>query len=75
MLLNCYTAAPLTEECWDDDDEQTMMVLPGSLLDGDPCHPAGGSDFLLDKAENFLIADDPALFSDEFSDREEWGLS
>jgi len=40
-----------------------------------PCHPAGGSDFLLDKAENFLIADDPALFSDEFSDPEEWGLS
>lgn len=32
-------------------------------------------DFLLEQAEDFLIADDPAMFSDEFSDPEEWGFT
>ena len=31
-------------------------------------------DYLLERAEDFLVADDPALFSDEFSEPEEWGF-
>ena len=30
--------------------------------------------YLMDKAYDWLEADDPALFSDEFSEPEEWGL-
>ena len=69
-------AAPLTEECWDDDEEPPSSILPGSILEGDPSrdyHPSTTSRFLLDRAEDFLTADDPAMFSDEFSDPEEWG--
>ena len=33
-----------------------------------------GSSYYAEKAEDFLLADDPALFSDEFSDPEDWGL-
>lgn len=32
------------------------------------------SDYLLERAEDYLTADDPALFSDEFSEPEEWGI-
>ena len=71
-----FLAAPLTEECWeDDDDEPHTEVIPGSLLEAETGYSGRlGSDFLMDKAEDFLIADDPALYSDEFSDPEEWGL-
>jgi hypothetical protein len=31
-------------------------------------------DYLLERAEDFLVADDPAMYSDEFSGPEEWGL-
>ena len=33
-----------------------------------------GSSHYGGKAEDFLLADDPALFSDEFSDPEDWGV-
>ena len=32
------------------------------------------SDYLLERAEDYLVADDPALLSDEFSEPEEWGF-
>lgn len=32
------------------------------------------SEYLLERAEDYLVADDPALFSDEFSEPEEWGF-
>lgn len=32
------------------------------------------SDYLQDRAYDWLEADDPALFSDEFSEPEEWGI-
>ena len=70
--------APLTEECWDDDEEPSSSILPGSKLEGGPLldyQPSATSSFLLDRAEDFLTADDPAMFSDEFSDPEEWGWS
>lgn len=76
-VLSMITA-PLTEECWDDDEEPPSSILPGSKLEGGPSldyQPSATSSFLLDRAEDFLTADDPAMFSDEFSDPEEWGWS
>ena len=32
-------------------------------------------DYLLERAEDFLVADDPAMYSDEFSEPEEWAFS
>ena len=32
------------------------------------------SDYLLERAEDYLVADEPALLSDEFSGPEEWGF-
>lgn len=35
--------------------------------------PEAVSDFYMERAYDWLEADDPALFSDEFSEPEEWG--
>ena len=71
----------VSEECWDDDDEPAcfsaaeklepklgFMEREAELMVGDH-----GSSYYCEKAEDFLLADDPALFSDEFSDPEDWG--
>ena len=68
-VLSMVTA-PLTEECWDDDEEPPSSILPGSKLEGDPSldyHPSATSGFLLDRAEDFLTADDPTQVTGEFS--------
>lgn len=36
--------------------------------------PSIENDFLIEKAYDWLEADDPALFSDEFSEPEEWAV-
>ena len=72
----------MSEECWDDDDEAAYLATAeqleqksefkekeAELMVGDH-----GSSYLAEKAEDFLLADDPALFSDEFSDPEDWGV-
>lgn len=65
--------APLT---WDDDNEPATEIHPGGLLEAEVALGfASGRDFLRERAEDFLVADDPALYSDEFSDPEDWGLS
>ena len=72
----------VSEECWEDDDEPhtftsaeqvdsrlEFMEREAELMVGDH-----GSSHYAQKAEDFLLADDPALFSDEFSDPEDWGI-
>ncbi len=78
--LNPFLAAPLTDEGWEDDDQSS--VIPGSFLDAEASlgHVGKGAgppgvNFLLDQAEDFLIADDPAMFSDDFSDPDDWTLN
>ena len=62
------------EESWDDDDE-AFMVLPSSQLDYSTHGHQTASDHRMERAEDFLLADDPAQFSDTFSDPEEWDLT
>ena len=66
-------AAPLNEECWEDDHQPPTIVNPTSFLESEPM-VGQLSSYYMEKAEDFLIADDPALYSDEFSDSEDWGL-
>lgn len=71
----------MSEEYWEDDDEPAhfstteqldsrleFMEREAELMVGDH-----GSSYYGGKAEDFLLADDPALFSDDFSDPEDWG--
>ena len=78
----CPTA--VSEECWEDDNQPSFFAEPekmvksklefmereAELMVGDH-----GSSHYAQKAEDFLLADDPALFSDEFSDPDDWGVS
>ena len=72
----------VSEECWEEDDEPNtvtsaqqvesrleFMEREAELMGGDH-----GSSHYAEKAEDFFLADDPALFSDEFSDPEDWGV-
>lgn len=73
----------VSEECWEDDNQPSFLAEPEKLVEsklefmereaelmvGDH-----GSSHYAQKAEDFLLADDPALFSDEFSDPEDWGV-
>lgn len=64
-------SAPLNDS-WDSDNESPRDILPltSDLHEGFSSRPE--RDYLMDKAEDFLLADDPAIFSDEFSGGEEW---
>ena len=60
------------EEDWEDDDEPPMELHSSEQYSFDP--PEINSR-LMERADDFLLADDPALFSDEFSDPDEWDMS
>lgn len=62
------------EEDWDDDDEPAM-ALDSSRTHGCSSFNSPPQNYLMEKAEDFLLADDPAQFSDEFSDPDEWDVS
>ena len=80
--INFFVTA-VSEECWEDDNQPSFLAEPEKLVEsklefmereaelmvGDH-----GSSHYAQKAEDFLLADDPALFSDEFSDPEDWGV-
>ena len=71
----------MEEEDWEEDDEPSSSIAAGSYLDAEASlGDAGGgkrleTNFSVERAEDFLIADDPAMFSDEFSDPEDWTLN
>ena len=79
----CHIHA-VSEECWDDDDEPACFTTVEKLdkrlefkereADLELMVGDHGSSHYGGKAEDFLLADDPALFSDEFSDPEDWGV-
>ena len=74
-LSNSTTASLVDhEDDWDGDDE------PATALDSFQTHGCSSFDspprnYLMEKAEDFLLADDPAQFSDEFSDPDDWDVS
>ena len=51
------------------------MVLSTSQLDYSTHYDSTVKDYLKERAEDFLLADDPAQFSDTFSDPEDWDIS
>lgn len=51
------------------------MALGSSQTHGCSSFDSPPQNYLMEKAEDFLIADDPAQFSDEFSDPDEWDVS
>ena len=55
-------------ENWDDDDEPRFIMPDYPLTD----HMTAEDD-VIGRAEDYLIADDPALFSDD-SGPEDWGF-
>ena len=60
------------EEDWENDDEPPLVLHCSEQSSFDP--PQINSR-LVERADDFLLADDPALFSDDFSDPEEWDMS
>ena len=78
VILFCILD-PLDVDDWESDHEP-CIVLPGLAHEA---HQGAidiveeehfVKDFLLERAEDWLIGEDPAMFSDEFSDPEEWGI-
>ena len=79
-----YHICAVSEECWDDDNEPPCFTTAEQLdkrsefkereTDVELMVGDHGSSYYAGKAEDFLLADDPALFSDEFSDPEDWGV-
>lgn len=73
----------VSEECWDNDDEPAFLATEqlderSEFMEKEASLELmvgyHGSSHYGGKAEDFLLADDPALFSDEFSDPEDWGV-
>ena len=71
LFLHLLPPAPL-HESWDSDNElpREIPLLTSEPYEGFSSRPE--RDYLMDKAEDFLLADDPAIFSDEFSGGEDW---
>ena len=71
FISSLLPPAPL-HESWDSDNEPPREI---PLLTSEPYERFSSRperDYLMDKAEDFLLADDPAIFSDEFSGGEDW---
>ncbi len=64
MITDCFNVEEEEEE-----EEECRGEGEGGQPSLDCYQPSG---YLAERAEDWLIADDPALFSDEFSDPEEW---
>lgn len=72
-----FLSAPLYgTESWESDDEpsnvQSDCLLGADMFGGFSAKPERS--YMMEKAEDFLLADDPAIFSDEFSGGEEWSF-
>ncbi len=72
VILSFFVTPAPFDEPWDSDNEppKELLQLNSDPYEGFSSRP--DRDYLMEKAEDFLLADDPALFSDEFSGGEEW---
>ena len=72
VIMSFFVTSAPFDEPWDSDNEapRELLQLTSDPYEGFSSRP--DRDYLMEKAEDFLLADDPALFSDEFSGGEEW---
>lgn len=55
-------------------EEESLMPSPSVEKDFLMPSPSSGPKGLMEKAYDWLEADDPSMFSDEFSEPEEWAM-